>query len=273
MTTTSTTKILAAEAVGTAILMLGGPGSAVLAGDKIGNLGVSLAFGFSLLVAAYVIGPISGCHINPAVTLGLTLMRKVDRRQVPAYIIGQLVGAALGGGFLYAIASGTDGFSASTSGFATNGWADRSPGGYNFGAMVVVEIIFTALLVFTVLATTGKKFTPAAGGLTVGLVLALIHLVTIPVDNTSVNPARSFGAVLWAGNGDAWVQFWAFVVFPLVGAAIGVLVWLLVDDASLEDSMLDNAAMRSVRDRAAQVTGRVGSATERAGAALDDKLS
>ncbi|NJM36270.1 MAG: hypothetical protein HC850_18030, partial [Rhodomicrobium sp.] len=102
--------------------------------------------------------------------------------------------------------------------------------------MVVVEIIFTGLLVFTVLSTTSRNFTAAAGGLTVGLVLALIHLVTIPVDNTSVNPARSFGAVLWAGNGDAWGQFWAFVVFPLVGAVIGVLVWLLVDDSKLEDT-------------------------------------
>jgi aquaporin Z len=268
MTSTSSARILAAEAVGTAILMLGGPGSAVLAGKEIGALGVSLAFGFSLLVAAYAIGPVSGCHINPAVTAGLAMARKLDVRLVPAYVIGQLVGAAVGGGFVLAIANGLDGFSASDSGFATNGWGDRSPSGYNFAAMMTVEIIFTGLLVFTVLCTTGKRFTAAAGGLTVGLVLALIHLVTIPVDNTSVNPARSIGAVLWSGNGDAWTQIWAFVVFPLIGAVIGVLVWLLVDDARLEDSMLDSGAARAARDRAGQVGGHVASAADRAGERL-----
>src|SRR5690606_28051080 len=142
------------------------------------------------------------------------------------------------GGIIFAIANGQDGFSASESGFATNGWADRSPSapdGYNFGAMLVVEIVFTALLVFVVLSTTTKKFTVSQGGLVVGFTLALIHWVTIPVDNTSVNPARSFGAVLWSGNSDAWEQFWAFIVFPLIGGVLGVLVWLLVDDSRLED--------------------------------------
>lgn len=241
-------RVLAAELVGTAILLMGGPGSAVLAGDRIGTFGVAFAFGLSLLVAAYVIGPVSGCHINPAVTIGMWLTRRVDSALVPFYIVGQIVGAAIGGGIIFAIANGQPGFSASEDGFATNGWADQSPGGYNFGAMLVVEIIFTALLVFVVISTTSKKFTTVQGGLVAGFTLALIHLVTIPVDNTSVNPVRSFGAVLWSGNSDAWEQLWAFIVFPLIGAVLGVLVWLLIDEERLEDSRLATAATVRARD-------------------------
>jgi aquaporin Z len=248
---------MTAEGVGTMLLMLGGPGSAILAGDRINQLGVALAFGISLLVAAYAVGPISGCHINPAVTAGMALMRKVELRLVPAYIAGQLIGAAAGGLIILGIAHGVDGFSASDSGFATNGWGDRSPGGYNFGAMLLVELVFTAVLMFAVLSTTSRKFTASQGGLVVGLTLTLIHLVTIPVDNTSVNPARSFGAVLWSGNGDAWKQIWAFIVFPIVGAALGAFVWLAVDDTRLEDTMFDTKALREVRDQATRVTERV----------------
>jgi aquaporin Z len=250
-------RIFAAEVIGTAILLLGGPGSAILAGEEIGVYGIAFAFGLSLLVAAYVVGPISGCHINPAVTVGLALARKIDLALVPVYVVAQLVGAAIGGGLIFAIANGRDGFSASDSGFATNGWADRSPDGYNFGAMLVVEIVFTAVLVFVVLSTLSSRFTASQGGLVVGFTLALIHLVTIPVDNTSVNPARSFGAVLWSGNGDAWEQFWAFVVFPLVGAVVGVVVWLIVDDSRLEDTMLASAATVRARDTLAGAATRV----------------
>lgn len=247
-------RILAAELIGTFLLMLGGPGSAVLAGKSIGTLGVALAFGFSLLIAAYVVGPISGCHINPAVTAAMALTRKIDAALVPVYVVGQLIGAALGGLVVFAVANGVDGFSASDSGFATNGWADRSPGGYNFAAMVAAEVVFTAVLVFVVLGTTSKRFSAAQGGLVAGLTLALIHMVTIPVDNTSVNPARSLGAVLWSSNSDAWEQVWAFVVFPLVGAVVGVLAWLLIDDSRLEDTMLDSGAMRRARDVTAGAT-------------------
>jgi aquaporin Z len=250
-------KIFSAEVIGTAILMLGGPGSAILAGEAIGVYGIALAFGFSLLIAAYVVGPVSGCHINPAVTLGLALMRKIEAALVPVYVVAQLVGAAIGGGLIFAIANGRDGFSASDTGFATNGWADRSPDGYNFGAMVVVEIVFTAMLVFVVIGTTSKKFTTAQGGLVAGFTLTLIHLVTIPVDNTSVNPARSFGAVLWSGNSDAWEQFWAFIVFPLVGAVVGVLIWLAMDDSRLEDTMLASTATVRARDTLAGATSRL----------------
>lgn len=247
-------RILAAEAVGTALLMLGGPGSAILAGREIGFLGVSLAFGFSLLVIAYAIGPVSGGHVNPAVTLGLALMRKIEKATIPFYVIGQLIGAAVGGGIIYAIAQGLDGFDAAASGFATNGWADRSPDGYNFGAMLVAEVIFTAVLVFAVLSTTSRRFTASQTGLVVGITLALIHLITIPVDNTSVNPARSFGAALWSGSSGAWEQLWAFIVFPLAGAVVGVAAWLLVDDARLEDTALANERLIDVRDRVADLT-------------------
>jgi aquaporin Z len=250
-------RIFAAEVIGTAILMLGGPGSAVLAGEYIGAHGVAIAFGLSLLVAAYIVGPVSGCHINPAVTVGMVLMRKVDRALLPVYVVAQLVGAAIGGGIVFAIANGRDGFSASDSGFATNGWGDRSPDGYNFGAMLIVEIVFTAVLVFVVLGTTSKHFTTSQGGIVAGLTLALIHLVTIPVDNTSVNPARSFGAVMWSGSADAWEQIWAFLVFPLVGAVLGVLIWLLLDDSTLEDSLLATSGTLKARDRMAATADRL----------------
>ena len=138
-------KILVAELVGTMILALGGPGSAILAGKGIGTLGISLAFGLSLLVAAYAIGPVSGCHINPAVTVGLWLMRKTEGAKVPFYLVGQLLGAALGGLVIFAIANDIDSFDAKNN-FAANGWGDHSPGGYGFGAMVIVEILFTAFL-------------------------------------------------------------------------------------------------------------------------------
>jgi aquaporin Z len=238
------TKILIAEAVGTMILVLGGPGTAILAAGtgtlgEAAVLGVSLAFGFSLLVAAYAIGPVSGCHINPAVTIGMAVMKKIEAAKVPAYILGQLIGAAVGGLLIWIIAQGMPGgFDASPATFAANLWGEGD--GYsffNFGAMAVTEIVMTAVLMFVVLSTTSKKFTAAAGGLTVGITLALIHLISIPVDNTSVNPARSFATALFAG-GDAVELLWAFVVFPIIGAIVGALVWIAVDDSSLEDSNL-----------------------------------
>ncbi len=229
-------KILVAELLGTMLLVFGGPGSAILAGKGIGTLGIAIAFGFSLLVAGYAIGPVSGCHINPAVTVSMWLMRKTETAKVPYYLIGQFLGAALGGLVIFGIASDLDSFDA-TNNFAANGWGDFSPGGYGFAAMVIVEILFTAVLVFAVLSTTHRSFPAAQGGLVVGLALTLIHLVTIPVDNTSVNPARSFATAIFAGS-DAMKQLWAFIVFPIVGAFVGVLAWVAVDDAKLEDTML-----------------------------------
>lgn len=219
-------RILIAEVLGTCVLMLGGPGSAILAGGDIGILGVAIAFGFSLLIMAYAIGPISGCHINPAVTVGMFLARRIESGKLAFYFAGQALGALLGGLIIFIIAKGQDGFDA-TNNFAANGWGDHSPGLYNFGAMLVVEIVFTALLVYVVLTTTTKAFIVGFGGLAAGLTLTIIHLVTIPVDNTSVNPARSLGAAVFAG-GDALGQLWAFIVFPVVGAAVGAIVFAAV---------------------------------------------
>jgi aquaporin Z len=231
----STARLMAAEAIGTFVLMLCGPGSAVLAtgafadGVSIQVLGVSLAFGLSLLAMAYAIGTISGCHINPAVTIGLAISRKIEARRVPAYFGGQLIGCLLGGAAILGLASGAPGgFDATPANFAVNGWDALSPGGFGLASTAVAEIIFTALLVFVVLSTTHRKFSPGAGGLAVGLTLTLIHLVSIPIDNTSVNPARSLGMAVFAG-GDALTQLWAFFVFPILGAIVGAAAWRLVD--------------------------------------------
>ena len=238
--------ILAAELIGTAVLVLCGPGAAILAGDQIGLLGVSLAFGFALLVMAYVIGPISGCHINPAVTLGHLLARNIDVRHAVYAWIGQVIGGIGGAAIVFGIASGRDGYE--RGGFASNGW-DRD-GFSGLGSAIIVEIVFTALLVFVVLSTTRRAFAKGFDGITVGIVLTLIHLVTIPVDNTSVNPARSLATAIFADSDpNALGQLWAFIVFPIVGAVLGVFVWLLIDPARLEDTMLDNQALRSARDR------------------------
>lgn len=221
-------QILTAEAVGTFILMIGGPGTAIVAADQVGTLGVALAFGLSLLVAAYAVGPVSGCHINPAVTLGFAVLGKLEPAKVPVYWIGQLVGAAAGGALLLLITEVREGpVSDATGILATNQWGvDAGFGG--FSAMLIVELVFTAFLIFAVLSTTSRNFATGQVGLTVGMALALIHLATIPIDNTSVNPARSFGVAIFEG-GAAIEQLWAFIVFPLLGALIGAITWHMVD--------------------------------------------
>jgi aquaporin Z len=241
---TSYAPVVAAEFVGTAILIMCGPGAAILA-PELGQLGVSLAFGFALLILAYVLGPISGCHINPAITLGMLLTKKVTPR-FAAYAVGaQVLGGIFGAIVIYGIAAGRDGWERGT--FASNGW-DRN-GLSGMGAMIVVEIVFTALFVFVVLTTTGRRFAPGFGGLVAGLTLAVIHLVTIPVDNTSVNPARSIATALFADTDpSALGQLWAFIVFPLIGSVVGVFIWLLVTEATLESTMLDTEVLRDTRD-------------------------
>jgi aquaporin Z len=222
----SKTQVFAAELVGTFVLVFGGCGAAVLAGAHIGYLGVSLAFGLSLLVMAYAIGPISGCHVNPAVSIGLALARKLPAGMLFIYIIAQIVGAIIAGGVLLVVASGTPGFNLSQ-GFATNGFAEHSPGGYNLLACLVAEIVLTFFLVFTVLGTTHPKFPAGFGGIPIGFVLVLIHLVGIPITNTSVNPARSIGVAVFQG-GWALAQLWLFIVAPILGAllAAGIHQWL-----------------------------------------------
>lgn len=223
-------KLFLAETLGTFILMLGGPGTAILVPGFDGKvLLVALAFGLSLLVAAYAIGPVSGCHINPAVTIGMVAAKKLQPALAPVYIVGQIAGAALGGLAIWGIANGVNGFDATPQNFAVNGWANLSPAGYNFGAMLIVELVLTAILMYVVLSTTHEKFSAGFGGLTAGMTLALIHMISIPVDNTSVNPARSFGVAIFAG-GDAMEQLWAFIVFPIAGAIIGTVVYKVIND-------------------------------------------
>ena len=223
-------KLFLAETLGTFILMLGGPGTAILVPGFDGKiLLVALAFGLSLLVAAYAIGPVSGCHINPAVTIGMVAAKKLQPALAPVYIVGQIAGAALGGLAIWGIANGVNGFDATPQNFAVNGWANLSPAGYNFGAMLIVELVLTAILMYVVLSTTHEKFSAGFGGLTAGMTLALIHMISIPVDNTSVNPARSFGVAIFAG-GDAMEQLWAFIVFPIAGAVIGTIVYKVIND-------------------------------------------
>jgi aquaporin Z len=214
-----------AECVGTFVLVFGGCGSAVLAGDKIGFLGVSLAFGLSLLAMAYAIGPISGCHINPAVTVGLLLSKKLDARYFVGYLVAQIVGAVVAAGVLLLIAKGLPaGYDPAVAGFAANGYGAHSPTGYGLGAALLAEIVLTAFLVLTVLGATDITAPVGFAGLPIGLVLTLIHLVGIPVTNTSVNPARSIGPALFVG-GWALGQLWLFVVAPLIGAVLAVGIY------------------------------------------------
>jgi len=222
----SKSQVFAAELVGTFVLVFGGCGAAVLAGAHIGYLGVSLAFGLSLLVMAYAIGPISGCHVNPAVSIGLALARKLPVGMLFIYIIAQIVGAIIAGGVLLVVASGTPGFNL-IQGFACNGYGAHSPGGYNLLACLVAEIVLTFFLVFTVLGTTHPKFPAGFGGIPIGFVLVLVHLVGIPITNTSVNPARSIGVAVFQG-GWALTQLWLFIVAPMLGAlmAAGIHQWL-----------------------------------------------
>lgn len=220
-------KPIAAELIGTMVLVLVGPGTAILAVDAMGTLGVALAFGFVLAAMAYTIGHVSGCHINPAVTLGFLLTKKIDAATAAYYVVAQVIGALAGGLLLYIATEGGD--LDKTGVFAANGWGDTLGSPFGLGSTIVIEIVFTAILVFVVLSTTTRGFPAGFGGLAAGLTLAMIHLATIPVDNTSVNPARSIGVVFFAG-GDHIGQIWAFIVFPLIGAAVGVGAWMLVHD-------------------------------------------
>jgi aquaporin Z len=210
-----------AEVVGTFVLVFGGVGSAVIAGEEIGNLGVAFAFGLSLLVMAYAVGPVSGCHINPAVTLGLLVRGKIDTGEAARYWVAQVVGAIAAAALLLVIVEARKaGYDPGVDGLGANGYGDHSPGGYPWGAALAIEVVLTAFLVFTVLAATDRIANVAFAGIPIGLVLVLIHLVGIPVDNTSVNPARSIGPAIFVGDW-ALEQLWLFIVGPLLGALLG----------------------------------------------------
>jgi len=216
-----------AEFFGTFWLVLGGCGSAVLAAAfpnvGIGLLGVALAFGLTVLTMAYTIGPISGCHLNPAVTIGLWVGKRFPGKQILPYILAQVLGAIAGGGVLYLIASGAAGFDASA-GFASNGYGTHSPGGYSLLAALITEIVMTMMFLLIIMGSTDKRAPQGFAPIAIGLGLTLIHLISIPVTNTSVNPARSIGVALFAG-GWALSQLWLFIVAPIIGAALGALIY------------------------------------------------
>jgi aquaporin Z len=217
-----------AELIGTFVLVFGGVGSAVLAGGKIGFLGVSFAFGLSLLAMVYTIGPISGCHINPAVTFGALLTKKIGAKDASAYVIAQIIGAILASGAILFIARGVpDSYHPAMGGLGANGFGLHSPALYSLGAAFVAEVILTFFLVFTVLGSTDVKAPVGFAGVAIGLVLTLIHLVGIPITNTSVNPARSIGPAIFVG-GWALQQLWLFIVAPLVGAAVAAAAYSVV---------------------------------------------
>jgi len=214
-----------AEFFGTFVLVFGGCGAAVLAGDKIGFAGVAFAFGLSLLAMVYAIGPISGCHVNPAVTVGLLLSGKFESKHVPGYIIAQIVGAIVAAAVLLIVAQGRNGgYDPAMSGFAANGFGEHSPENYSMLAGFVTEVVLTFFLVFTILGATDARAPVGFAGLAIGLVLTLIHLVGIPVTNTSVNPARSIGPALFVG-GWALAQLWLFIVAPVIGAGLASVAY------------------------------------------------
>jgi len=225
-----------AEFFGTFWLVLGGCGSAVLAAAfpevGIGLLGVSLAFGLTVLTMAFAIGHISGCHLNPAVSIGLWAGGRFPAKDLVPYIISQVLGAIAGGGVLYLIASGKAGFELSA-GFASNGYGDHSPGGYTLVAALVTEIVMTMMFLVVILGATDKRAPAGLAPIAIGLCLTLIHLISIPVTNTSVNPARSTGVAVFVG-GWAVAQLWLFWIAPIVGAMIGAGVYRFIgkDDSA-----------------------------------------
>ncbi len=225
---------LAAEFIGTFWLVLGGCGSAVLAAAfpdvGIGLLGVSLAFGLTVLTMAYAIGHISGCHLNPAVSVGLMLGGRFPASELGPYIAAQVAGAIAGAGILYIIASGTPAFDVAA-GFASNGYGEHSPGGYSLTAALVIELVMTFMFLMIILGATDGRAPAGFAPLAIGLGLTLIHLISIPVTNTSVNPARSTGPALFVG-GWALSQLWLFWIAPIVGAALAGLTYKKVSAES-----------------------------------------
>ena len=228
-------KKLAAEAIGTFWLTFGGCGSAVIAAGipqvGIGMLGVALAFGLTLLTMAYAIGHVSGCHLNPAVTVGLTFGGRFPRSLVVPYVVAQVDGAIVGAAVLYAIASGSPDFNLA-GGFAANGYGDHSPGKYDLGACALTEVVLTMMFLFVIMGATHGKAPTGFAPIAIGLALTLVHLFSIRVTNTSVNPARSTGPALFVG-GWALAQLWLFWVAPLIGGAAGGLIyrWLSPEPA------------------------------------------
>ena len=219
-----------AELIGTFSLVLFGCGTAVISGpinaglSGAGLLGISIAFGFAVVAMAYAIGPISGCHINPAVTVGVLVAGRMSAKDAVGYIVSQLIGATIAAGVLYLIISGKSGWTMSEWGLGSNGYGEGYLGNYNLVSAFIAEVVFTCLFLFVILAVTSKYGNSTMAGLAIGVTLMLIHLVVIPVTGTSVNPARSFGPAIFAG-GKALSQLWLFFVAPILGAIVAAVIW------------------------------------------------
>jgi aquaporin Z len=221
----------AAELFGTFVLVFVGIGTAVIHGGEVGHLGIALAFGLTLVAMIYTIGPISGCHINPAVTFGMFLSRRIGGRQAGGYMLAQVVGGILGAALVYLIASGgPGGFSPAANGFAATGYGLHSPGHYNLMAAFVAETFLTMLLVITVLGSTDVKAPVGFAGIAIGLMLTVMILAGIPVTNGSFNPARSIGPAVFVGDW-ALSQLWVFIVAPLLGAAIATGIYMSIRES------------------------------------------
>ena len=233
------------ELVGTFVLVFAGCGTAVLSGGHVGFAGVSAAFGLALLAMVYTVGPISGCHLNPAVTFGLVLSRKFAPSRAPGYVAAQIIGGILAAGLLYLVARGNGHFDPIATGFASNGYGARSPDGFDATSSFLIETILTALLVLTILGSTDFAAPVGFAGIAIGLCLTLIHLVSIPVTNTSVNPARSIGPALFAGQA-AIGQLWLFIIAPLLGGAIAAGVYAVIRAVQPEAQLSTKRATQSL---------------------------
>jgi len=217
-------KKLVAELVGTATLVFFGCGSAVLAGPEVGQLGIAFAFGLAIVAMAYGIGPISGCHVNPAVSFGAFLAGRMSANEMVQYWVAQFIGAAVGAGILYLIASGKAGYDIGVNGLGANGWGEGYLGEYSMTAALIFEIVATFLFVTVILGSTQSKAPAQFAGLAIGLTLVVIHIVGIQVTGVSVNPARSFGPAVFV-QGNALGQLWLFIIAPLVGAGLAALLF------------------------------------------------
>jgi aquaporin Z len=213
-----------AELLGTFVLVFIGTGSAVVAGKEIGFLGISFAFGISVLVMVYAIGQISGCHINPAITIAMLVNGKIGSKDAAMYIIAQCIGAVVASVILLAIMTGLPGYTLATNGLGQNGYGIASPGGFSLASGFIAEIVLTFIFLMVVFGATSKKAPAGFAGIAIGFSLAMIHMVGIPITGTSVNPARSLGPALVAG-GTALAQLWAFILAPIIGALVAAIVW------------------------------------------------
>ena len=222
-------KKYSAELIGTMALVLIGCGSAVIAGKFIGFTGISFAFGLTVLAMVYAIGSISGCHINPAITIAMLVAGKIKGKDAIFYIIAQCIGGIIGAGILWAIASGITGFSLASTGLGQNGFGAHSPAGYSLAACFIAEVVLTALFLFVIFGSTHDKAPKGFAGISIGFTLVLIHLIGIPITGTSVNPARSLGPAVFVG-GDALAQLWLFIVAPIIGGIISALIWKYIFD-------------------------------------------